>query len=107
CCSGMVTPCEEKRWSSPVAMFVMPAQCSRVGPLLRPRGYADRLSVQGVVMPTIFELLLDAAAGLEMQVRSHGHISCIEEAMEVAPEKQAVVCIVASAVAIGPDVSSL
>ncbi len=42
-----------------------------------------------------------------MQIWGHGHISGIEEAMKIAPEKKAIVRIVGSTFAIGPDVSSL
>jgi hypothetical protein len=43
--------------------------------------------VEGVIVSPVLKFLLEVAADLEMQVRSHGHIPSIEQAMDVAPEK--------------------
>lgn len=56
-------------------------------------------------MPSVVELLLDAAAHLETEVRRYCHVAGVEQAMDVAPQQQAVARLVVAAVAKGADVS--
>lgn len=46
--------------------------------------------MQGIVVPTVLELLANPPAHLEPTFRRHGHVAPVEECMQVAPEEQPV-----------------
>ena len=60
----------------------MPGQESGVGPLFNHDRRTDLASVQGVVVPSVLVLLLDAAADLEVKIGCHRDIAGIKQAME-------------------------
>jgi hypothetical protein len=62
--------------------------------------------MKGVVVPSIFELLPDAATDLEMEVWRHRHISGVEQAMDVATQQETVSRLMVAAVAVGTDMGS-
>jgi hypothetical protein len=63
--------------------------------------------MQSVVVAPVLELLLDAAADLEPQIRGHGDVAAVEEAVDVTPEQQAVRDVVRAAFGIGSDMRSI
>ena len=79
--SGLIAPT-----SSPETILVVPSQ---YGPLRLMCGFPrhmDGAPMQRIVIPPVFELLLDAVADLEVQVGRDGHVTGVEQAMDVAPQ---------------------
>jgi hypothetical protein len=80
------------------------ASACRSGTEVRAVGRLNELAVQGVVVAAVLELLADAAADLEAQVRGDRHVAGVEQAVDVASEQQAVLGRVLAALAVGADV---
>jgi hypothetical protein len=78
----------------------MPAQRIRIEASQGVFRHEDRLPVQFIVVPPVVELFLDAAANLEAQIRRHGHVACIEQAVDVAPKQKSVRCLMFAAIAV-------
>lgn len=93
--------------SSEIAVLVVPRQ--RL-PVRLPQYIIRRLNgptVQRVVVPAVLELLLDPPADLEPQLRRHGDVAAIEEAVDVAPEQQAIRDLVHATFGVGADMRSV
>jgi len=67
---------------------------------------ANPSTVKRVVIPAVLELFLDATADLKMETRRHGHITGIEQAVDVASQQESVPRLVFTAVAIGTNMRS-
>ncbi len=85
----------------------MPTQRSRVGALVRRRRRTDRLPVQFVVVPAVFELLADPPADLKSQVRRDGHVAGVKQAMDVSTKQEAVAGLMGAPVSVRPDMGRL
>jgi hypothetical protein len=72
-----------------VFVLAVPAKCRHGGASLHDYWRKNRLAVQIVAVTAIFELF-DAAADFEMQLRCHGDIAIVEQAVNVAAQQQTV-----------------
>ena len=84
-------------------MFVMPAQRVGVSAPPRIRRGKDGIPVQLVIVPPVFELLLDASAHFETLIRRDGHIARIKQAMDVTPKQESVSGLMFAAIAVGAN----
>jgi hypothetical protein len=84
-------------------MFVMPAQRVGVGAPHGVRRGKDGIPVQLVIVPPVFKLLLDASAHFETQIGRDGHITRIEQAMDVTPKQESVSGLMFAAIAVGAN----
>jgi hypothetical protein len=82
-------------------MVVVPAQGLGIGAPHDIRRRKDRPPVQFIVVLSVVELLLDPAAHLEAKIGRNRHITCIEEAVDIAPKQKPVPRLMLAAVAIG------
>jgi hypothetical protein len=87
-------------------MLVMPSQSSGIGMLPHLFWHANPLTVKRIVVPPVIELLLDAAANLEMETGRHRYVAGVEEAVDVAPQQKSVLWLMLAAVAIRANMSS-
>ena len=67
----------------------------------------DPLSVKGVVVPTVVELLTNTPADLEVQIGCHCHISRVKQAVDVAAQEKPIRCLMFAAVAVGANMCGL
>ena len=65
---------------------------------------AQRLSVERIIRPAVFEFLLEAAADLDTIFGSNSDIATVKEAMEIATQEQAIVYGMRAALVERPDV---
>ena len=52
---------------------------------------AQELAVEWIIRPTVFEFFFEAAADLNAIFGRDGHITAVEKAVEIAPQKEAIV----------------
>src|SRR5581483_2149595 len=76
--------------SPEILLFVVPTQRLGVRPPVSSSRSLDRLAMQGIVMPAVFELFFNAAAHLKCQLWRHGHIAGVEEGVDVPAKQQAI-----------------
>src|SRR5437867_9791999 len=93
--------------SSPETNLVVPGQGAWIRTLAHGLRRADRVAAKGVVVLAVFKLLADAPADLEVMVGRYGYISGVEQTVDVAPKEKAVLRLMLTAFAIGPDVCGL
>jgi len=96
-----------RRHSLPETVLIVPGQGIGIGPQPDIRRHVDCVAMKRVIVPAVFELLSDAPADLEAQIGYDRDVACIEQAMNVPPQKQSVPCLVLATIAIGPDMGSL
>lgn len=70
-------------------------------------GLPDFLTVQGVVVASVLEILPQPLADFELALRRHGNLAEIEELMDVRPKEEPVAQLVLAAVRISSDVSCI
>ena len=93
--------------SSPETLLIVPRQRIPIRPILSPRWRHDLLAMQRIIVAPVFEFLADPFAHLKAQVGRDRDVAGIEQAVDVAPQQQAIARLVAAAVAIGADVGGL
>ena len=93
--------------SSTETLLIVPRQRIPIRPILSPRWRHDLLAMQRIIVAPVFEFLADPFAHLKAQVGRDRDVAGIEQAVDVAPQQQAIARLVAAAVAIGADVGGL
>src|SRR5437016_3110495 len=68
----------------------MPPEIDRIRPVIQAVRYCDRLSVQWVIRAAILKVILESSADEKAHVAVHSDVPLVEEAMNVAPQQQAV-----------------
>jgi len=78
------------RRSAQISVLIVPGQQL---PVRSPADIVRHLhasSVQGIVVPSVLKFLLDPAADLEAPIRRDRDVPTVEQAVNVAPEQEAV-----------------
>ena len=89
-----------RQWSSLETMLVVPGQGDRIGTLADLLWCTDLLTMERVVVSTIFEFFLNLPANLKMEAGRYRHIAGIEQAVDVAPQQEPVPWLVFAALAV-------
>ena len=74
--------------SSLETVIVVPGQSVGIRPLTDAIGANDPLTVEGIIVLAVVELLVNVPADLEVKVGRHRHIACVKQAVDVAPQEK-------------------
>ena len=89
------------------AMLVVPSQGAGIRTLTDIVRNNDPLAMERIVVLTVVKLFANAPTDLKLEIRGHGDVAQIKQAVYVAPQKQAVSRLMRAPIAIGADVCRL
>ena len=91
--------------SAEIAVLAMPSEEPGIWPIGRRRGRPELVAVKGIVASPVGEVLSEAAAHLESEIGTDGHVAFVEQPMEIGAQQQAVGHLMGALLRVGADMS--